>query len=125
MSSKMSRKEQVRKRHYRIRKNLTGSLQRPRLSVYKSGRHIYAQLIVDEAQGSVTMASASTLDESLRSGVSQPNVEAAKKVGQLIAERAVAKGILSVVFDRGGYKYHANGKIAAIADAAREAGLQF
>ncbi|PKR83130.1 50S ribosomal protein L18 [Heyndrickxia camelliae] len=114
-------KNQVRKkRHARVRAKLSGTTARPRLNVYRSNKNIYAQLI-DDIQG-VTLASASTLDKDL--GLeSTSNVEAAKKVGELIAKRAVEKGVTSVVFDRGGYLYH--GRIKALADAARENGLEF
>lgn len=114
-------KNQVRKkRHARVRAKLSGTTARPRLNVYRSNKNIYAQLI-DDLQG-VTLASASTLDKEL--GLeSSSNLEAAQKVGELIAKRAVEKGVTSVVFDRGGYLYH--GRIKALADAARENGLEF
>jgi large subunit ribosomal protein L18 len=122
MYKQYDRKQSTRKRHYRIRKNLSGSAEYPRLSVYRSGKHIYAQLIDDLR--SATLASASTLEKDLRGTLSSgANVEAAKHVGALIANRAKAIGIESVVFDRGGNRYH--GRIAALADAAREAGLSF
>jgi large subunit ribosomal protein L18 len=108
------------KRHGRVRKNLFGTEQRPRLNVYRSNKNIYAQLI-DDING-VTVASASTVDKELNvSGGA--NVEAAKQIGEAIAKRAQDKGYKSVVFDRGGYLYH--GRIQAVADAAREAGLEF
>ncbi|WP_207368873.1 50S ribosomal protein L18 [Heyndrickxia coagulans] len=114
-------KNQVRKkRHARVRAKLSGTAERPRLNIYRSNKNIYAQLI-DDVNG-VTLASASTLDKELSLG-STGNVEAAQKVGELIAKRAVEKGIKEVVFDRGGYLYH--GRIKALADAARENGLQF
>lgn len=125
MSIKLNRKEKTRKRHYRLRKTLEGTAEKPRLSVHRSGRHIYAQLIVDKSTGSETLVAASTVEKQLRSEVKQPNVDAAKKVGSLIAEKALAKGIQFVVFDRGGFKYHQNGNIAALADSARGAGLKF
>ena len=110
------------KRHIRVRKNLSGTQARPRLNVFRSLNHIYAQLINDET--GVTMVSASTMDKEIGAAVSfGGNVEAAKVVGKAIAERAVAKGIKKVVFDRGGYLYH--GRVAALAAAAREAGLEF
>lgn len=110
------------KRHLRVRKKISGTTARPRLSVYRSSKHIYVQLIDDET--GVTLASASTIDKELAGQVGNGgNVEAARKVGELIAQRAKAKGFESVVFDRGGYLYH--GRIQALADAAREAGLQF
>ncbi|MBW7452815.1 50S ribosomal protein L18 [Paenibacillus sepulcri] len=109
------------KRHLRVRKKINGTVQRPRLAVFRSSKHIYAQLI-DDVQG-VTIASASTLDKEVTDVGNGGNVESARKIGELIAERAKAKGVEKVVFDRGGYLYH--GRIQALADAAREAGLQF
>lgn len=110
------------KRHIRVRKNLSGTQARPRLNVFRSLNHIYAQIINDET--GVTLVSASTMDKEIGATVSYGgNVEAAKVVGKAIAERAVAKGISKVVFDRGGYLYH--GRVAALAAAAREAGLEF
>ena len=110
------------KRHMRVRKNLSGTQARPRLNVFRSLNHIYAQIINDET--GVTLVSASTMDKEIGATVSfGGNVEAAKVVGKAIAERAVAKGINKVVFDRGGYLYH--GRVAALAAAAREAGLEF
>ena len=104
--------------HSRIRRKVRGTTDRPRLAVYRSLNHIYAQIIDDEK--AQTLASASTTEKSL--GVSKGgNVEAAKRVGQAIAERALAAGISSVVFDRGGYLYH--GRVRALTDAARAAGL--
>ena len=104
--------------HKRIRRQLRGSTERPRLAIYRSLNHIYAQ-VIDDLQGQ-TLVSASTTEKDLR-GSSGGNVEAARRVGKTIAERALAKGINSVVFDRGGYLYH--GRIKALTDAAREAGL--
>ncbi len=110
------------KRHMRVRKNLSGTQARPRLNVFRSLNHIYAQIINDET--GITLVSASTMDKEIGATVSfGGNVEAAKVVGKAIAERAVAKGINKVVFDRGGYLYH--GRVAALAAAAREAGLEF
>jgi large subunit ribosomal protein L18 len=109
------------KRHLRVRKKISGTTERPRLSVFRSSKHIYAQLI-DDVKG-VTIASASTLDKELTGQGNGGNVESARKVGELIAQRAKEKGHENVVFDRGGYLYH--GRIQALADAAREAGLQF
>ena len=104
--------------HSRIRRKVRGTTERPRLAVYRSLNHIYAQIIDDEK--AQTLASASTTEKGL--GVSKGgNVDAAKKVGQAIAERALAAGISSVVFDRGGYLYH--GRVRALTDAARAAGL--
>ena len=104
--------------HTRIRRKLTGSAERPRLNIYRSLNHIYVQVIDDQA--GVTLASASSLELKLKTG---GNVAAAKEIGKAAAERAVAKGVKKVVFDRGGYLYH--GRIKALADAAREAGLEF
>lgn len=104
--------------HTRIRRKMQGTAGRPRLSVYRSVNHIYAQVIDDE-QGQ-TLISASTTEKDLRNATGG-NIEAARRVGQLIAERALAKGIDRVVFDRGGYVYH--GRVKALTDAAREAGL--
>jgi large subunit ribosomal protein L18 len=111
--------------HDRIRRKLSGTAQRPRLNVYRSVSHIYAQLI-DDAKG-VTLVSASSLEQGKVEGgkahIRGGNVSAAKTVGKLIAERAQQQGVTSVVFDRGGYLYH--GRIKALAEAAREAGLKF
>lgn len=110
------------KRHRRIRARVSGTAQRPRLNVFRSNQHIYAQVIDDVRKH--TLAAASTLDASLRSQLADHNkVDEAKLVGRLIAERAQAAGIKQVVFDRGGYLYH--GRIKALADGAREAGLDF
>ena len=116
-------KNKIRKRkHVRVRKNISGTAECPRLCVYRSNAHIYAQIIDDEAQ--TTLASASTLDKEIKGSVSVgSNIEAAKAVGKLIAERAAAKDIKVVVFDRSGYLYH--GRVQALAEAAREAGLEF
>ncbi|MEC5425569.1 50S ribosomal protein L18 [Virgibacillus sp. C22-A2] len=108
------------KRHARVRKNLFGTQERPRLNVYRSNKHIYVQLIDDNS--GVTVASASTKDNEVNAEASA-NTEAAKQVGEMIAKRAQDKGYKSVVFDRGGYLYH--GRVKALADAAREAGLEF
>jgi large subunit ribosomal protein L18 len=104
--------------HKRIRRKVRGSTERPRLAVYRSLNHIYAQ-VIDDYQGQ-TIVSASTTEKDLR-GASGGNVDAARRVGKAIAERALAKGIEQVVFDRGGYLYH--GRIKALTDAARAAGL--
>jgi len=120
--STLSRKQQTQKRHRRLRRNLSGTAARPRLAVFRSNNHIYAQVIDDEAQS--TLCSASTVDKELRSNVSAAaTCDASLAVGQLVAKRALAKGIQQVVFDRGGNLYH--GRVKALADAAREAGLQF
>jgi large subunit ribosomal protein L18 len=108
------------RRHFRVRKRVAGSTERPRLVVTRSSRHIYAQ-IVDDTQGR-TLVSASTLDASLRSAEGDKKARA-KAVGSLVAERAKSAGVESVVFDRGGNRYH--GRIAALADGAREGGLAF
>lgn len=107
------------RRHLRIRKEVIGSAERPRMSVYVSGRHLYVQFIDDAA--SVTVAAASTQSEGLKG--QKPNSETAKKLGTLAAEAAKAKGVTKVVFDRGGFAY--SGRIKLLADAARAAGLQF
>ena len=107
--------------HSRIRAKMSGTAERPRLNVYRSLNHIYTQLI-DDANG-VTIVSASTMSKKGTERKAGGNVEAAQMVGKLIAERAAEKGIKKVVFDRGGYLYH--GRIKALADAAREAGLEF
>lgn len=104
--------------HGRIRKKVRGTTERPRLAVYRSLNHIYAQVIDDE-QGK-TLATASTTEKDL-AGSTGGNIEAAKRIGKTIAERAMAAGISSVVFDRGGYVYH--GRVKALIDASREAGL--
>jgi large subunit ribosomal protein L18 len=120
MITKADKNATRKKRHARVRAKLSGTTVRPRLNVYRSNQHIYAQIIDDV--NSVTIASASTMDKELSlEGTS--NVDAAQKVGELVAKRAVEKGVKEVVFDRGGYLYH--GRVIALADAAREAGLQF
>jgi large subunit ribosomal protein L18 len=122
MISKGDKNKARLKRHLRIRKTITGTTERPRLSVFRSSKHIYAQ-IIDDVQG-VTIAQASTLDVELKTSVENGgNVDAARQVGELVAKRAVEKNVTKVVFDRGGYLYH--GRIQALADAAREAGLDF
>lgn len=108
-------------RHERIRKHIMGTPERPRLCVYKSLKYIYAQLI-DDTKGH-TIICASSIAKEIPDLKSRDTIEAAKKVGELIAKRALEKGIKRVVFDRCGYKYH--GRIAALADAARAAGLEF
>ena len=107
------------KRHKRVRGKIAGTPERPRLNLFRSGTNIYAQ-IIDDTKG-VTLAAASSLEKGFEGTGS--NVEAAKKVGQAVAERAKAKGITVVVFDRGGYLYH--GRVAALAEGAREGGLEF
>jgi large subunit ribosomal protein L18 len=107
-----------RHRHQRVRKKVRGSAARPRLSVFRSSRHVYAQLI-DDVHGQ-TLVAASTIETDARRGPTA-TVDAAKAVGERLGERAKAAGITSVVFDRGGFRYH--GRVAAVADGAREAGL--
>lgn len=109
------------RRRRRVRKPLTGSAERPRLSVFRSNKHIYCQLIDDES--GKTLVSASTRDRGLRSKSYGGNKDAAAEIGKVLAERAIAEGVKAVCFDRGVYKYH--GRVAALADAAREAGLSF
>ena len=107
------------KRHQRVRKNISGTAERPRLSVYRSLNHIYAQ-IIDDTKGT-TLVSASSLDKDFEGYGG--NIDGAKAVGNLVAKKALEKGIKAVVFDRGGYIYH--GRVAALADGAREGGLEF
>jgi large subunit ribosomal protein L18 len=109
------------RRHRRVRKKVRGTTERPRLAVFRSNNHIYAQ-VIDDVAGR-TVAAASTADASIKSAGGTGNVDAAKRVGTLVAERATAAGVKKVVFDRGGFLYH--GRVAALADAAREAGLEF
>jgi large subunit ribosomal protein L18 len=119
---KTTSKTEVRQgKHKRVRRKISGTSATPRLCVYKSLSHIYAQIIDD--QKGITLAAASTLDKDLQELQSKTNIEAAKRVGGSIASKAIEKGITSVVFDRNGYKYH--GGISALADAAREGGLKF
>jgi large subunit ribosomal protein L18 len=124
VTKRMKQKRQRRERaHLRVRQRVQGTSERPRLSVYKSLRYIYAQ-VIDDARG-MTLASAWSADPALRGQLSKStsSQEAAKLVGELVAERARERGIQKVVFDRGGYVYHGN--VKALADAAREKGLQF
>lgn len=122
MASSVSRNKLRIRRHARVRKRIGGDARRPRLSVFRSLHHIYVQLI-DDATG-FTLASASTREKAIAQDLqSLKCVSAAEKVGKAIADRAKRKGITTVVFDRGGYKYH--GRIKALADAARSAGLEF
>jgi large subunit ribosomal protein L18 len=107
------------RRHRRVRKKVAGTPDRPRLAVFRSNRHIVAQVIDDRA--GTTLAAASTVEATLRAGTTG-NAAAASEVGRLVAERAIAKGVTKVVFDRGGSRYH--GRVAALAAAAREAGLE-
>ena len=122
MVSKESRARIREKKHRRIRNRIERTAQRPRLAVFRSNKNIYAQIIDDEA-GS-TLVSANTLQNEVKADLQKTDdIEAAKAVGTVIAKRALEKGIDEVVFDRGGYIYH--GKVQALADAAREAGLKF
>jgi large subunit ribosomal protein L18 len=113
---KLSRRELLKRRHRRVRKTVSGTPERPRLCVFRSNNHIYVQVIDDVAQNTLVAAS----DFNVGSGAS---CEVSAKVGQLVAQRAIEKGIAKVVFDRGGNLYH--GRVKALADAAREAGLDF
>src|SRR5947208_4580644 len=119
----MDKKHELRvQRHRRVRKKVTGTSARPRLAVFRSLQHIYAQ-VIDDTHGH-TLAAASTLDPDLRKSLKTGgDIEAAKAVGKLLGERAREKGVEKVVFDRGGFMYH--GRVQSLADAAREAGLQF
>ncbi|MCI8528976.1 MAG: 50S ribosomal protein L18 [Lachnospiraceae bacterium] len=122
MVNKVSRKEVRVKKHMRIRNRFSGTAQRPRLAVFRSNNHMYAQ-IIDDTIGN-TLVSASTVEKEIKAELTKTNnVDAAAYLGTVIGKRAVEKGITKVVFDRGGFIYH--GKIAALADAAREAGLEF
>jgi large subunit ribosomal protein L18 len=114
----LSKSDHRDRRHRRVRKKVAGTAERPRLAVFRSSKHIYVQAI-DDLSGR-TLVSASTMEKELRGGTTA-TAEAAKKVGKLLGERAQAAGITTVVFDRGGFKYH--GRVAAVADGAREAGL--
>ncbi|WP_313756264.1 50S ribosomal protein L18 [Tissierella sp.] len=120
MFKKINKNENRKARHSRVRKKINGTPDRPRLNIYRSGNHIYAQ-IIDDSVGH-TLVSASTLDKSLNL-TSTSNKEAAKHVGEIVAKKALEKGIEEVVFDRGGYIYH--GRIKELAESAREAGLKF
>ena len=119
MINKQARSESRELRHKRVRTKSSGTAERPRLSVFRSNTGIYVQIIDDVA--AKTLVSASTLDKEVKTKAS--NIEAAKEVGTLVAKRAIKAGIKTVVFDRGGYIYH--GKVKALAEAAREAGLEF
>ena len=122
MINKPNRNAARQKRHLRIRKNISGSPLRPRLSVFRSNKHIYAQIIDDTK--SHTLIAASTMEKDVAGNLANTsNIEAAVAVGKAIAQKAAAIGITQVVFDRGGYLYH--GKVKALADAAREGGLVF
>lgn len=119
---KLTRRESVQRRHRRVRRKVSGTAERPRLAVFRSNQHIYAQVIDD--QGQHTLVAASTLEPAVKSELnSGGNCEASAAVGKLIAQRAIEKGISKVVFDRGGNLYH--GRIQALAEAARQGGLDF
>ncbi len=122
MINKQNRNEIRLRKHVRVRKKVSGTAERPRMNVFRSLKNIYVQ-IIDDTNGT-TLVSASTLDAAVKGKVAfGGNAEAAKEVGKLIAEKAIEKGIKTVVFDRGGYIYH--GRVKELADAAREAGLEF
>ncbi len=122
MINKVSRSEVRRKKHKRMRGHLSGTAQTPRLTVFRSNKHMYAQ-VVNDVEGK-TLCSASTLQKEVSDGLTYTdNVEAAKKLGEVIGKRALDMGIKEVIFDRGGFIYQ--GKIQALADAARQAGLEF
>jgi large subunit ribosomal protein L18 len=121
MSYSTKDKQQARsRRHYRVRKKVVGTAERPRLAVFRSNKHITAQ-VIDDRSGR-TLAAASSVEKDLRTAGSTGNARAATAVGKLVADRARAAGVTKVVFDRGGFLYH--GRVAAVADAAREAGLE-
>lgn len=119
MVKKLDRAEQRARRHRRVRAKISGTAECPRLNVFRSAKHIYAQ-IIDDVNG-VTIASASSLSKGFEGNGG--NKDAAKKVGELVAKEAIAKGVSDVVFDRGGYLYH--GRVKELADGAREGGLKF
>lgn len=122
MLKKIDRNQKRMERHFKIRNKIQGTPERPRLNIYRSAKHIYAQ-VIDDATGT-TLVSASTADKELKDKVAElTKTDAAKLVGQAVGERAKEKGINTVVFDRGGYLYH--GRIKVLADGARESGLEF
>ena len=122
MVSKESRQKSREKKHLRIRNRFSGTAERPRLAVFRSNNHMYAQ-VIDDVAGK-TLVSASTLEKDIKSALkATDNIDAAAYIGDVVAKRAMDKGIKAVVFDRGGYIYH--GKVAALAEAARKAGLEF
>ena len=127
MITKIDKNAVRQKRHARVRKTVIGTAEAPRMNVYRSLNHIYVQVIDDragDAKGGVTLAAASTMDKAVKEKVAGLNkTDAAKVVGSIAAERAMAKGVQAVVFDRGGYLY--TGRVKAVADGAREAGLKF
>ncbi|WP_313342711.1 50S ribosomal protein L18 [Sedimentibacter sp.] len=122
MLKKIDKNQKRKERHYSIRNKIVGTPERPRLNIFKSSKHIYAQ-VIDDATGT-TLASASTLDKELVNQIAElTKTDAAKLVGKTVGERAKNKGINAVVFDRGGYLYH--GRVKLLADGARESGLEF
>ncbi|MCI8746824.1 MAG: 50S ribosomal protein L18 [Lachnospiraceae bacterium] len=122
MIKKQSRSEVRAKKHLKVRKRISGTPERPRMAVFRSNNHMYVQ-VIDDVAGH-TLVSASTLQGEVKEGLEKTNnIDAAAKLGSVIAKRAIDKGIKTVVFDRGGYIYH--GKVKALAEAAREAGLEF
>ena len=122
MVSKESRQKIRAKKHMKIRNRFSGTAERPRLAVFRSNNHVYAQ-VIDDVAGK-TLVSASTLEKDIKAELKNTDdIDAASKIGDVVAKRAIEKGIKAVVFDRGGYIYH--GKVKALADAAREAGLEF
>ena len=122
MVSKESRQKIRVKKHMKIRNRFSGTAERPRLAVFRSNNHVYAQ-VIDDVAGK-TLVSASTLEKDIKAELKNTDdIEAATKIGDVVAKRALEKGIKAVVFDRGGYIYH--GKVKAVAEAAREAGLEF
>ena len=127
MISKIDKNSVRQRRHVRVRKSITGTAETPRMNVYRSLNHIYVQVIDDRAgneKGGITIAAASTMDKAVKEQIAGlSKTEAAKVVGAVAAERAMAKGVQAVVFDRGGYLY--TGRVKAVADGAREAGLKF
>lgn len=122
MKPEVNRRKARGRRHVHVRKHMSGTPERPRLNVFRSLNHVYAQVIDDSA--GMTLAASSTIDREVREKVvGLPKTDQARVVGKLVAERAIAKGIKKVVFDRGGYKYH--GRVKALAEAARKVGLEF
>jgi large subunit ribosomal protein L18 len=122
MSYSAKDKQEARlRRHFRVRKKVAGTAERPRLAVFRSNKHISAQ-VIDDRSGR-TLAAASTVEKAMRDSGGAGKTSAATNVGRLVAERAKAAGVTTVVFDRGGFQYH--GRVAAVAEAAREAGLEF
>jgi large subunit ribosomal protein L18 len=122
MINKPSKNETRLRKHYRVRKKISGTSERPRLNVFRSLKNIYAQ-VIDDTTGT-TLVSASTIDVAIKGKITRGgNKEAAKEVGKLLAQKAAEKGIKQVVFDRGGYLYH--GRVAELAEGAREGGLEF